>query len=87
MKKKNQTEWINVSDKFPDKNGEYLCVIYSKPDKQRVENSKGRWGFYAYGGEYGYIEDGDGTHWLPLPELPKGVGHDERQKISVELKA
>ena len=30
MKKKNQTEWINVDDKLPDKNGEYLCVIYSK---------------------------------------------------------
>ena len=47
-------------------------------NKYSFEKSKGRCGFYAYDGEYGYIEYDDVTHWLPLPELPKGVGHDER---------
>ena len=96
MNKRNQTEWVNVNDKLPDKNGEYLCVIYSKAlqfayigklnfaknlyeiNKYSFEKSKGRCGFYAYDSDYGYVEYDDVTHWLPLPELPKGVGHDER---------
>lgn len=28
-------------------------------------------GFYGYDGEYGYYEDKDVTHWMPLPEPPK----------------
>lgn len=65
-----QTEWISVEDRLPDKDGEYLTwsgLIYYLI-----------W-FNASLGLWNVSEDGDTstairnvTHWMPLPEAPKG---------------
>jgi hypothetical protein len=84
------SEWVSVNDRLPDKDGEYLCVIYFKLCKSQLykicyfakdlyevdelyfKDERGKSGFYAYDGEWGYYECSDVTHWMPLPELPKG---------------
>ena len=35
-------------------------------------SDKGKSGFYGYDGEWGYYSAENITHWMPLPELPKG---------------
>ena len=40
-----------------------------KVDKYEFDEHKP--GFYGYDDEYGYYEDKDVTHWMPLPEAPK----------------
>lgn len=37
----------------------------------KYEFNEHKSGFYGYDGEYGYYEDKDVTHWMPLPEPPK----------------
>ena len=43
-----------------------------KVDKYDFFNRKGKSGFYEYDSEWGYFEHNNVTHWMPLPELPKG---------------
>lgn len=81
-------EWISVKDRLPNKNGKYLCckdsfwggeyiAIYSfatnlyKVDKYDFKGMK-RAGWYDYDSEWGYGEMHGVTHWMPLPQLPKG---------------
>lgn len=79
-------KWISVKDRLPKKNGEYLC--YSSDSKTMLTlrfarclhccvdkfdfADKHRSGFYEYDGEWGYFEYSGITHWMPLPEPPKG---------------
>ena len=78
-------EWISVKDKLPNKDGKYLCCwcdgkyidIYSFAKNLRKVDEidfKGmnRKGWYDYDSEWGYCEQESVTHWMPLPELPKG---------------
>lgn len=53
-------EWISVNDRLPEKNGRYLvtCVGIDIPQIRLYE---GTWDSLA-----------EVTHWMPLPELPKG---------------
>lgn len=57
-------EWISVKDRFPENYSRVLVYIEGKPfemDCDRLVNSRWvRWN--------GYV-----THWMPLPEPPKGV--------------
>ena len=80
-------EWISVKDKLPKTNGKYLCVCDNcgtsfiiivnfatnlfKVDEYDFAGKRRR-GWYGYDGEWGYYESDDITHWMPLPELPKG---------------
>lgn len=82
-----QNEWISVKDRLPDEDGKYLCVKDAlgtpcvnvcwfskdlfKVDKYDFFDKKGIRGFYNYSSEWGYYGT-DVTHWMPLPELPKG---------------
>ena len=53
-------EWISVKDRLPDTDGEYLCTW------------NGYIGVLIYDREQGYFHHNKVTHWMPLPELPKG---------------
>ena len=80
-------EWISVNDRLPEKDGAYLTVInlfgyhssinvhYFAKDGEAVDEynlagEKDVW--YFYDSEYGYVSTDSVTHWMPLPELPKG---------------
>lgn len=58
-------EWISVKDRLPEEEARVLVYLdsnrsYTKTDTDRLINSKWvRW-------------DRDVTHWMPLPEPPKG---------------
>lgn len=85
-----EVKWISVKDRLPDTEGEYLCIsgdfIYIfefakdlyKVDKYTFDNRKGKSGFYEFDGEWGYYEKERVTHWMPLPELPKGVSNNAK---------
>lgn len=76
-------EWISVKDRMPEKDGKYLChtglnmrLLDFATKLSDVDESdfcgKDRCGFYEYDGEYGYFEWVGITHWMLMPEPPKG---------------
>ena len=61
--------WINVKDELPKRNEEVLC--YS--------DKNGGYLFIGYLGlhsgewcQFGFMHCYNVTHWMPLPEAPKG---------------
>lgn len=73
------SEWISVQDRLPaqdDHNdylitdGEHCFVGHYRHKAQAWDNSTLGWiqAYYADGS----VEDIEITHWMPLPELPKG---------------
>ncbi len=64
-----KVEWISVEERKPSESGKYLvCTL-----KGNVYQTK----FYTYpenkGGHWGQKDKGRSiTHWMPLPEAPKG---------------
>ena len=75
-----ENEWISVKDRLPNKDGEYLCYRYSAVvgghcDLLRYgtiyDNDKERT-FYFFDSDYGDVEAQNVTHWMELPEPPKG---------------
>lgn len=68
-----QTEWISVKDKLPDKEGIYLVVKFSPITEEYdydLELYKEYANCFAWWKKLG--DDTIVTHWLPIPELPKG---------------
>ena len=80
-------EWISVKDRLPEKDGGYLVVINYFGNHQSINvrsfakagetvneydlaGEKNVW--YRYDSEYGYVSTDSVTHWMPLPEMPKG---------------
>lgn len=80
-------EWISVKERLPQEDGSYLVTIncfnnrqdidirYFAKDGETVDEydfvgQKNVWCFYD--SEWGYISTNSVTHWMPLPELPKG---------------
>lgn len=64
-----QSEWISVEERLPSESGKYLVCT----NKGNVYQTK----FYSYpeinGGHWGQKDKGKSiTHWMPLPEAPKG---------------
>jgi len=58
-------QWISVHDKLP-KDGQHAATI-NKVGVQDVRHySHGKW-YSNFGNEYDDI-----THWMPLPQAPKG---------------
>lgn len=43
-----------------------------KLDEFDFPKEKGKSGFYSYDSEWGYCKHDEVTHWMPLPEPPKG---------------
>jgi hypothetical protein len=61
-------KWIPVTERLPDKEGRYLCVVRigkSGAVYVRVMNGDG------FGFSLNRIYDDDVTHWMPLPKPPK----------------
>ena len=79
-------EWISVKDGLPEENGRYLCnipilkgfqeVLDFATNLEEVDDydfyNKNYAGFFCYDGECGFLECSEVTHWMPLPEPPKG---------------
>ena len=80
-------KWIPVTERLPDKDGKYLTYYHNHfvditrvldfaKDARKVNKYdflrswKKVW--YEYDSEYGYFTIDDVTHWMPLPEAPKG---------------
>ena len=80
-------EWISVRDKLPEEDGSYLVATNSFGDRQSVKlrwfakdgemveahdlaGQKDVW--YLYDIECGYVSINSVTHWMPLPQPPKG---------------
>ena len=61
-------QWIPVTERFPDKPGDYLVLSKNRNYSVRT--------FLIYDEvrkEFIHIENGIITHWMPLPEPPKEV--------------
>lgn len=81
------TKWISVNDRLPQEDGSYLVTInsfngckyidvrwFAKDgeivDKYELAGQENVW--YYYDSEWGYISIDSVTHWMPLPQPPKG---------------
>ena len=65
------SEWISVKDRLPEKNGKYLAVTEDNEMYHKYVTIRY---FYAdnpkiFARPSGIIKY---THWMPLPEPPKG---------------
>ena len=56
-------EWISVNDRLPEQGEEAICIA-ADGDMMIGKYTKWGWMFPCY------FEDL--THWMPLPEMPKG---------------
>ena len=80
-------EWISVYDRLPERDGAYLVTTNGVSGLQNVKTrwfakdgemvdaydlagQKDVW--YLYDSECGYVSIKTVTHWMPLPEPPKG---------------
>ena len=64
-----EPKWISVEERLPEKEGRYLCVVrIGKSGAVYVRVMNGD----SYGFSLDHIYDDDVTHWMPLPEPPKG---------------
>ena len=63
-------KWISVDDRLPEEDGYYLCCIKSSlfPDRIYIDILECDKGSF----EEGHIYTDTVTHWMPLPEPPKG---------------
>ena len=81
-------EWIPVTERLPEKDGAYIAALnhhfgvqqgvsirsFAKDgetiDEYELAGEKYVW--YLYDSEYGYVSTNSVTHWMPLPQPPKG---------------
>ena len=80
-------EWISVDDRLPENDGSYLVTINSFGGRKHINvrwfakdgeavneyelaGQENVW--YYYDSEWGYIPIDSVTHWMPLPQPPKG---------------
>ena len=80
-------EWISVNDRLPERDGAYLVTTNGVSGLQNVKTrwfakdgemveaydlagQKDVW--YLYDIECGYVSINSVTHWMPLPQPPKG---------------
>ena len=63
-------EWISADDRLPEEDGYYLCCIKSSlfPDRVYIDILECDKGSF----EEGHIYTDTVTHWMPLPQPPKG---------------
>ena len=81
------SKWIPVSERLPEKDGEYLVFEIARygtqtrtlrfaKDGRKVDKYDFRRGWknvwFYYDSEWGHITIDTVTHWMPLPEPPKG---------------
>ena len=70
-------EWISVKDRLPDQSGEVLVIVSGNPQKNITLNCA--YELAEYDPYDGWImemwpewEDAVVTHWMPMPQPPKG---------------
>ena len=70
-------EWISVKDRLPDQSGEVLVIVSGNPQKNITLDCA--YELAEYDPYDGWImemwpewEDAVVTHWMPIPQLPKG---------------
>ena len=63
-------EWISVDDRLPEEDDYYLCCIKSSlfPDRIYIDILECDKGSF----EEGLIYTDTVTHWMPMPQPPKG---------------
>ena len=80
-------KWIPVSDRLPDKNDNYIVFLkYVKTitlmnfaldfvvhDEYGLPTKEKKSCFYYYDDDWENIEVPEVTHWMPIPEPPKGA--------------
>lgn len=86
LKEQEAVQWINVKDRLPKKDGQYLVVYTFFNCKgmgvvrfshnlhevdEYIFNEESRPGWYEPDDEVGYFERTTVTHWAKLPEFPK----------------
>lgn len=87
LKEHEAVQWINVKDKLPEKDGQYLVVFTFFDCKsmgvmrfshnlhevdEYIFDAENRPGWYEPDSEVGYFERTTVTHWAKLPEFPQG---------------
>lgn len=75
-------EWISVKDRLPEESGLYITFGCTAVPVRLLHNFDkdigkfGAWWNYEPDGkehqQYRFIEAGNITHWMPLPQQPKG---------------
>ena len=80
-------EWISVYDRLPQEDGAYLVTANDFGNSQRVkirwfakdgetvdkyDLAGQKYVWYFYDSECGYASTKSVTHWMPLPQPPKG---------------
>lgn len=87
LREQGERRWIPVTERLPEEDGDYLVfkrfagnawsdvVSFAKDGRQVnectfVEKWQNVW--YYYDSEWGYIRTNAVTHWMPLPQPPKG---------------
>ena len=88
LREQEERRWIPVTERMPDKDGDYLVfkrftrnawsdvVSFAKDGRKVIECDFGeKWQnvWYYYDSEWGYIRTDAVTHWMPLPQPPKEV--------------
>ena len=80
-------EWISVEDRLPENDGSYLVTMNSfggrkyigvrwfakdgeAVNEYELAGQENVW--YYHDSEWGYISIDSVTHWMPLPQPPKG---------------
>lgn len=81
MELREKHQWIPVAERLPSKNGSYIvhCDDSCEPSDERIWGDSvvveaswffGAWSWNENGNEYDL--DGIVTHWMPLPDAPRG---------------
>ena len=78
LREQEQRRWIPVTDRLPKKQGRFICTykFNSNSEMQFV----GVLEYYGFCKDQHWQHESSGvivTHWMPLPEPPKGVKDNE----------
>lgn len=69
-----QPKWISVKDKQPDNSNPVLC-LFKKGEQTACTYDGKEWSFAYHCDcccDLLMLDDSCPTHWMPLPELPRG---------------
>ena len=82
-----KTKWISVKDRLPQEDGSYLvttncfgnrqginirCFAKDGETVNKYDLAGQKYVWYFYDSEYGYVSTDSVTHWMQLPQPPKG---------------
>ena len=86
LRDQEERRWIPVTERLPEKNGAFLVYVnarnkwggyiktieFARCYEGFEDHMQGKQVWYDYDSECGDYEVRDVTHWMPLPEPPKG---------------